>query len=100
MYIEANRGIYGLPQAGLLANELLEKRLNKRGYQQSKSVTVFGTNNWRPVQFTLVVDNFGVEYVGEEHALHLKHTIEDATLASRSTRTTREDNSTYQCHNM
>ena len=38
IYIEANRGMYGLPQAGLLANELLEKRLNKRGYHQSKLV--------------------------------------------------------------
>ena len=36
IYIEDNRGMYGLPQAGLLANELLEKRLNKRGYCQSK----------------------------------------------------------------
>ena len=33
VYIEANRGMYRLPQAGLLANELLEKRLNKRGYR-------------------------------------------------------------------
>ena len=31
VYIEANRGMYGLPQTGLLANELLEKRINKRG---------------------------------------------------------------------
>ena len=31
-YIVENRGMYGLPQSGLLANELLEKRLNKRGY--------------------------------------------------------------------
>ena len=38
IYIEANRGMYGLPQAGLLANDLLEKRLNKRGYHQSKLV--------------------------------------------------------------
>jgi len=30
VYIEINKGMYGLPQAGLLANELLEKRLNKR----------------------------------------------------------------------
>jgi hypothetical protein len=36
IYIRAQRGMYGLPQAGLLANELLEKRLNKRGYHQSK----------------------------------------------------------------
>ena len=27
----ANHGMYCLPQSGLLANELLEKRLNKRG---------------------------------------------------------------------
>ncbi len=25
VYIEANKGMYGLPQAGLFANELLEK---------------------------------------------------------------------------
>ena len=32
IYIRAKRGMYGLPQAGLLANELLEKCLNKHGY--------------------------------------------------------------------
>ena len=32
IHIQANRDMHGLPQAGLLANELLEKRLNKRGY--------------------------------------------------------------------
>ena len=34
IYIRANRGMYGLSQAGLLANKLLEKRLNKHGYHQ------------------------------------------------------------------
>ena len=77
IYIEANRGMYGLPQAGLLANELLEKRLNKRGYHQSKLVPGLWKHEWRPVQFTLVVDDFGVKYVGKEHALHLKATLED-----------------------
>ena len=69
--------MYVLLQAGLLANELLENRLNKRGYRQSKLVPSFWTHDWRPVQFTLVVDTFGVKYVGEEHALHLKRTIEE-----------------------
>ena len=32
---------------------------------------------WRSVQFTLVVDDFGVNYFGEEHTLHLKHTIKE-----------------------
>ena len=38
IYIKAKRGMYGLPQSGLLANELLEKRLNKYGYRQRKLV--------------------------------------------------------------
>ena len=77
IYIRADRGMYGLPQSGLLANELLEKRLNKQGYRQSKLVPGLWKHDWRPVQFTLVVDDFGVKYVGKEHALHLKQTIEN-----------------------
>ena len=29
------------------------------------------------MQFTLIVDDFGVKYVGEEHAQHLKNTLEE-----------------------
>ena len=29
LYVEIRKGMYGLPQAGLLAQELLEKRLGK-----------------------------------------------------------------------
>ena len=77
IHIQANRGMYCLSQAGLLANEILEKRLNKKGYLQIKLVPSFRTHDWIPVLFTLVVDDFGVKYAGEEHALHLKHTIEE-----------------------
>jgi hypothetical protein len=76
IYVKAKRGMYGLPQSGLLANELLEKRLNKHGYQQSKLVPGLWKHDTRPIQFTLVVDNFGVKHVGEEHAQHLKNTLE------------------------
>ncbi len=31
----------------------------------------------QPIQFTLVVNDFGVKYVGEEHAHHLKNTLEE-----------------------
>ena len=77
IHIVANKGMYGLPQAGLLANELLEKRLNKNGYKQSKLVPGLWKHDWWPIQFTLVVDDFGVKYVGKEHALHLKATLEE-----------------------
>jgi hypothetical protein len=34
-------------------------------------------HKWRPIMFTLIVDDFGVEYVGEEHAVHLRDTIKE-----------------------
>ena len=43
VYIEVRKGMYGLPQAGLLAQELLEKRLEKHGYTQSKNTPGFWT---------------------------------------------------------
>ncbi len=63
--------MYGLPQAGILAQQLLEKRLNKHGYSQSKAVPGLWTHKTRPISFTLVVDDFGVKYVGKENAMHL-----------------------------
>ena len=34
VYVEIRKGMYGLPQAGLLAKELLKQRLMKHGYTQ------------------------------------------------------------------
>ena len=31
VYFEINRGVYGLPQSGILANKILEERLSKHG---------------------------------------------------------------------
>ena len=36
VYLEVQKGMYGLPQAGILEHKLLEKRLNDEGYTQSK----------------------------------------------------------------
>jgi hypothetical protein len=71
VYIEIQKGMYGLPQAGLLANQLLAKRLAKFGYYQATHTHGLWKHTWRPIQFTLVVDDFGVMYVGKEHADHL-----------------------------
>ncbi len=76
VHIKATKGMYGLLQTGLLANKLLKKRLNENGYRQSKLLTGLWKHDWQPIQFTLVVDNFGVKYVGEEHAKHLQVTLE------------------------
>ncbi len=33
VYIEVRKGIYGLPQAGIIAQELLQEQLGKHGYR-------------------------------------------------------------------
>ena len=93
VYIEENQGMYGLPQSGLLSNQLLGKCLNKRLYYQSKLVPGLWKHKWRLLQFTLVVDNFRVKYVGKEHALYLKHTLEE-----NYTVTEEWDGKRYICH--
>jgi hypothetical protein len=75
VYVRIEKGMYGLPNAGLIAHELLTKRLNAAGYFQSKLTPGFWKHTWRPVAFSLVVDDFGVKYVGTEHAQHLLQTI-------------------------
>ena len=77
IYVEIRKGMYGLPQAGLLAQELLEQRLQKQGYTQSKVTPGFWTHAWRPISFTLVVDDFGVKYVRKEHANHLVQELKE-----------------------
>ena len=71
MYVKIQKGMYGLPQAGILAQVLLEKRLNEHGYSQSKVVPGLWTHKTCPILFTLVINDFGVKYVGKEHAMHL-----------------------------
>jgi hypothetical protein len=51
VYIKAKQGLYGLPQSGLLANELLKKQLNKHGYQQRKLVPGLWKHDTWPMQF-------------------------------------------------
>ncbi len=65
VYVKIRHGMYRLPQAGLLAQKLLEKRLNAEGYSQSFLKPGFWTHAWRPISFTLCIDDFGVKYVGQ-----------------------------------
>ena len=75
VYCEIRKGMYGLPQAGIIAQDLLATRLKKHGYSQSETTPGLWTHEWRPITFSLVVDDFGVKYVGKEHAQHLLQTI-------------------------
>ena len=49
----------------------MEKRLNAEGYRQDTLVPGLWTHLWRPVTFTLCVDDIAVKYVGKQHIDHL-----------------------------
>jgi hypothetical protein len=67
--------MYGLPQAVILANELLQRNLAKYGYRLTQHTHGLWKHDTLPVSFSLVVDNFGFKYVGREHAEHLMECI-------------------------
>ena len=56
VYCEIRMGMYGL------------KWLKEHGYTQSKTTPGLWKHEWRPITFSLVADDFGVKYVGDEHA--------------------------------
>jgi hypothetical protein len=71
VYIEIQKGMYGLPQVGILTNELLQRNLAKDGYRPTTHTDGLWTHDTRPISFSFVVDDFGVKYVGREHSEHL-----------------------------
>jgi hypothetical protein len=60
-----------LPQAGILANELLQRNIAKDGYRHMQHTRGLWTHDTCPISFSLVIDDFGVKYIGREHAEHL-----------------------------
>ena len=71
VYAEIRRGMYGLPQAGRLANEQLKTFLAPHGYRPAPVTPGLWLHDTRPIQFSLVVDDFGVKYSNVEDAEHL-----------------------------
>jgi hypothetical protein len=71
VHIEIRKGMYGLKQAGLFANELLQTRLAPFGYYQARHTPGLWLHKTRPIAFSLIVDDFAVKYVGKQHADHL-----------------------------
>jgi hypothetical protein len=76
VYIEIHKGMYGLPQAGILTNELLQRNLAKDGYRPTQHTHGLWKHGTRPISFSLVVEDFGVKYVGREDAAHLMECIQ------------------------
>jgi len=71
VYLEMRRAVWGLPQAGILANKFLRKRLALKGYYECKQTPGLWRHVTHPISFTLVVDDFGVKYTNKADVNHL-----------------------------
>jgi len=74
--VEISKGIYGLPEAGKLAQERLYKHLAEHGYVPAENTTGLLSHKTRDTYFTLVVDDFGVYYTDAKDVEYLIETLQ------------------------
>jgi hypothetical protein len=65
----------GLKQAGLIANQLLQARLAPFIYYPARHTPGLWLHTTQQISFTLVVDDFSANYVGKQHAEHLRNAL-------------------------
>ena len=65
IYLELRRTVWGLPQAGILANKHLKRKSAPFGYEECKNSPGLWYHETKSITFTLVDNNFGVKYVNK-----------------------------------
>ena len=63
--------MYRLPQAGKIANDKLKLHLAKFGYEPASITSGLWRHQTLPLQFSLVVDDFGIKYERQEDITHI-----------------------------
>jgi hypothetical protein len=79
VYMEIHRGMYGLPQAGILANKLLKTRLAHHRYIEVPHTPGLWKLISHPAWFNLCIDDFGVKYIGDDNLKHLFASLQTET---------------------
>ena len=73
--VEIRKGMYGSPQAGILAHIRLTKHLLSHRYIKCSNSPGLFKYISRDISFTLVVDDFGVKYTNKNDVIHLISTL-------------------------
>ena len=68
--------MYGLKQAGRIANDRLKQHMKIHGYVPCRCTPGLFNHTSRKISFALCVDNFGVKYIEKSDAQHLLTCIE------------------------
>ncbi len=71
VYMEMRGAVWGSPQAGILANKRLRRKLAPFRYYECVEMLGLWKHETRPLTFTLVVDDFGVKYESKDDVDHV-----------------------------
>ena len=71
LYVRIEKGMYGLVQAGIIAHQAITEHLQLYGYAPEKNTHKLWTHKDRDINFTLVVDDFGIKYRNKKYTDHL-----------------------------
>ncbi len=77
VHIKIQKGMYGLPQAGILANQLLKKCLAIKGYYQCQHTPGLWCHIWKNITFHLEVDDFGIKVTNMHDMDHLVYALKE-----------------------
>jgi hypothetical protein len=78
VYMEIHKGMYGLLQAGFLANKLLKKCLAKHGFFKQLHTPDSWRHESRPIWFNLAVEDFRIKYINDGNLQHLYNAFSKA----------------------
>jgi hypothetical protein len=71
VYMEIRKGMYGLPQASILADKILKLCLACHGYLKQPHTPGLWKHDSRPIWFNLCMEDFSIKYIGDKHLKHL-----------------------------
>jgi hypothetical protein len=77
VYAECRKGMYGLPQAGRIANDRLTAFLAPHGYAPVPITPGLWRHDKSDLSFTLVVDDFGVKYTNPQDVKNFMSTLNE-----------------------
>ena len=77
IYVEIQKGMPGLKQAGKIAHDRLREHLKKYGYAPVQRTSALWKHNSRKIIFSLVIDDFGIKNIEKTDALHLIQALQD-----------------------
>ena len=72
IYMRIEKGVYGLKQSWIIANQELVKHMAPFGYHPVQHTPGIWVYDIRKTLFSLVVDNFCVQYFSTEDVDHFK----------------------------